>query len=179
MLSFLVLVVNDFAELISKQYKLLMMKLALQITGNKEDAEEAFQDALFSLHNNQKKIKDIHSSDARNYIYTITKNAALKIRKRQSKYLSDVTFSEIENFIIIEGYVDIDIFRDEYGFSEEVAGALKQLNNEDRDLICYYYGAGYNYKEISELMCTDAAVLRTRMERIKRKLAKIIKVENI
>ena len=94
MISFLVSVVKDFAELVSDKYKAMMMKLSLQITGSREDAEEAVQDALLSVHRNQRKITDIQP--------------------------------------------DIDAFKDEYGFSEEVADALKLLSNEDRDLICYY-----------------------------------------
>ena len=74
---------------------------------------------------------------------------------------------------------DIDEFKDEYGFSEEVADALKQLNNEDRDLICFYYGAGYSYREISELMGISPQTLRKRMERIKAKLAEILSKENV
>ena len=177
MISFLVSVVHEFAEKISIKYKAMMMKLALQITGNNEDAEEAFQDALLSVHRFQDRIKDINSADARNYIYTITKNAALKIRKKQSKYDSDVTFSDVEGLIGVEGQVDIDAFRDEYGFSEEVSAALKQLSNDDRDLICFYYGAGYSYKEISVIMDVDARTLRKRMERIKAKLAVILRTD--
>lgn len=63
--------------------------------------------------------------------------------------------------------------------SEEVAGALKLLSNEDRDLICYYYGAGYNYKEISELMGISPQTLRKRMERTKTKLAEILSRESM
>lgn len=179
MLSFLVSVVKEFADIVASKYKGLMMRLSLQITGNYEDAEEAFQDALFSIHRNQSKILDLDSPEARNYIYTITKNAALKVRKRQSRHSNNVTFLDYEEFISIEEDASIDAFRDEYGFSEDIATALKQLNNEDRDLICYYYGAGYSYKEVSELMSINAQTLRKRMERIKKKLAEIIDRENI
>ena len=61
MISFLVSVVKDFAELVSDKYKAMMMKLSLQITGSREDAEEAVQDALLSVHRNQRKITDIIS----------------------------------------------------------------------------------------------------------------------
>mgnify|MGYP002526061659 CR=1 FL=1 len=178
MISFLISVVTDFVEIVSNKYKALMMKLALQITGNSEDAEEAFQNALFSVHRNQHKIDDVNSDKARNYIYTVTKNAAIKIRNQQSKFDKDVTYSDYEGLIGIEGQVDIDTFRDEYGFSEYVSNALKELSNNDRDLICYYYGVGYTYKEISELMDVDARALRKRMERIKTKLADILQSEN-
>ena len=179
MISFLVSVIKDFAELISEKYKAMMMKLSLQITGNREDAEEAVQDALLSAYRNQNKLTDMNSAEARNYIYTVTKNAALKIRMKQSKHDADVTFSDVEGFISIEGQPDIDAFKDEYGFSEEIATALKRLSNEDRDLICYYYGAGYNYREIAGLMGISPQTLRKRMERIKAKLAEILNRENM
>lgn len=179
MLSFLVAVIHDFAEQISDKYKRLMMKLCLQITRNREDAEEAFNDALLSIHMHQDRISDISSKETRNYIYTVTRNAALKKRSSQSKHANNVTFYDDERFINIEGEPDITVFRDEYGFSQEIANALKSLSNEDRDLVCYYYGAGYSYKEISEIMGISAVTLRKRMERCKSKLAEIIDRENI
>lgn len=85
MISFLVSVVKDFAELVSDKYKAMMMKLSLQITGSREDAEEAVQDALLSAHRNQNKITDINSAEARNYIYTVTKNACSEDPHETSK----------------------------------------------------------------------------------------------
>ncbi len=40
MISFLVSVVKDFAELVSDKYKAMMMKLSLQITGSREDRQQ-------------------------------------------------------------------------------------------------------------------------------------------
>lgn len=179
MLSFLIAVIKDFAEQISDKYKGLMMKLCLQITGNREDAEESYNDALMALHLHQNKISDINSKEARNYIYTVTRNAALKKKYSQSKYNCNVTFSDVEGLLSVEGEPDINVFRDEYGFSQEVADALKSLSIEDHDLVCYYYGAGYSYKEISEIMGVSAVTLRKRMERCRAKLAEIIDRENI
>ena len=177
MFAFLITVIQDFAEQICMKYKGLMMKLPLQITGNLEDAEEAFQDALFSIYKHQNVIDDINSDGARNYVYTVTRNAALKKKLKQLKYNGTVTFSDIEGYIDIEGEPDIDAFRDEYGFSERISDAIKSLSLEDYDLICYYYGAGYNYQEISKITGVSSATLRKRMERCKSKLAKILDEE--
>ena len=177
MFAFLITVIQDFAEQISIKYKGLMMKLSLQITGNHEDAEEAFQDALLSIYNHQSCIDDIDSDRARNYIYTVTRNAALKKRLKQSHYDNTVTFSDIEGYIDIEGEPDIDAFRDEYGFSEELTNTIKSISIEDYDLICYHYGAGYSYHEISKITGVSSSTLRKRMERCKSKLAKILDEE--
>lgn len=177
MFAFLIAVIQDFAEQISIKYKGLMMKLSLQITRNPEDAEEAFQDALLSIYNHQNNIDDIDSDRARNYIYTVTRNAALKKRLNQSHFDNTVTFSDIGEYIDIEGEPDIDAFRDEYGFPERISGAIKSLSLEDYDLICYYYGAGYNYHEISKITGISSATLRKRMERCKAKLASLLDEE--
>jgi len=66
MFSFILTIIQDFAEQVSVRYKGLMMKLALQITGNREDAEESYNDALLSIYKHQDKIRDIDSKDARN-----------------------------------------------------------------------------------------------------------------
>ena len=66
MISFLVSVVKDFAELVSDKYKSMMMKLSLQITGSREDAEEAVQDALLSVHRNQRTLR--YESNRQNMI---------------------------------------------------------------------------------------------------------------
>jgi len=179
MFSFILTIIQDFAEQVSVRYKGLMMKLALQITGNREDAEESYNDALLSIYKHQDKIRDIDSKDARNYIYMVTRNAALKKKLIQSKHNNNVTFSDLEGFIKIEGEPDLDVFRDEYGFSQEISKALNSLSIEDRDLICYYFGAGYSYKEIEEIMGISASTLRKRMERCKEKLAKIIDRESM
>ena len=177
MFAFLIAVIQDFAEQISIKYKRLMMKLSLQITGNHEDAEEAFQDALLSIYNHQSSIDDIDSDRARNYVYTVTRNAALKKRLKQSHLNNTVTFSDIAGYIDIEGEPDINAFKDEFGFSREVVDAIKSISIEDYDLICYHYGAGYSYHEISKITGVSASTLRKRMERCKSKLAKILDEE--
>lgn len=179
MLTLLVAAIQDFAESVSQKYKKMMMKLTLQITGSVEDAEDAFQDALFAIHQSKHKIEDLDSDRARNYIYTVTRNAAIHQRKIAANQQSHVTKLSDYDFINIEGEPDIDAFRDEYGFSEEIATALKSLTQEDKDLICYYYGAEYSYYEIAKIMDTDAATLRKRMQRCKRKLAILLDKEGL
>lgn len=102
----------------------------------------------------------------------MTRNLALSYRERAKKRADVVTNMEDAVLLNIEGEVDIDAFSDVYGFSDKIAEALKQLKQEERDLICLHYGAGYTYAEIAELMDAEPAALRKRMQRLREKLLK-------
>ena len=59
----------------------------------------------------------------------------------------------------------------------EFVDSIKSISLEDYDLICYHYGAGYSYHEISKITGVSSSALRKRMERCKSKLAKILDEE--
>lgn len=179
MLTFFISVIQDFSRRIHEQYRGLMMRLALQITKNNEDAEEAVQDALLILHSKQSLLETFSEDDERNYIYTVTRNEALRYARAQKKNPEYVTISASDPYIDIEGEPDIDAFRNEFGFSDNVAAALRELNESERDLICYYYGAGFSYRQLGRLMDVKPATLRKRMERCLKKLETVLREEQI
>lgn len=179
MLTFFISVIQDFSRRIHEQYRGLMMRLALQITKNNEDAEEAVQDALLILHRKQSLLETFSEDDERNYIYTVTRNEALRYARAQKKNPEYVTISASDPYIDIEGEPDIDAFRNEFGFSDNVASALRELNESERDLICYYYGAGFSYRQLGRLMDVKPATLRKRMERCLKKLETVLREEQI
>lgn len=165
-------IVRDFIETVSLRYRTMMLNLSRSITGNEQDAEEVVQDALMILHRKQDILKDVESKGTRSYIYVVTRNLALSYRERAKKRADVVTNMEDAVLLNIEGEVDIDAFSDVYGFSDKIAEALKQLKQEERDLICLHYGAGYTYAEIAELMDAEPAALRKRRQRLREKLLK-------
>ncbi len=179
MLTFFISVIQDFSRRIHEQYRGLMMRLALQITKNNEDAEEAVQDALLILHRKQSLLETFSEDDERNYIYTVTRNEALRYARAQKKNPEYVTISASDPYIDIEGEPDIDAFRNEFGFSDNVAAALRELNESERGLICYYYGAGFSYRQLGRLMDVKPATLRKRMERCLKKLETVLREEQI
>lgn len=179
MLTFFISVIQDFSRRIHEKYRGLMMRLALQITKNNEDAEEAVQDALLILHRKQSLLETFSEDDERNYIYTVTRNEALRYARAQKKNPEYVTISASDPYIDIEGEPDIDAFRNEFGFSDNVAAALRELNESERDLICYYYGAGFSYRQLGRLMDVKPATLRKRMERCLKKLETVLREEQI
>jgi RNA polymerase sigma factor (sigma-70 family) len=81
MLKVIALLKADIENLYRK-YGLMMKNLAKSILGDYQYAEDAVQEALISLSANMDKMDDLDSSRTKNYIYTVTKNKALSIRKK-------------------------------------------------------------------------------------------------
>ena len=117
-------------------------------------------------------LKNPDSPGCKNYIYTVTRNLAVKMAQKNAK--SFVTFVDEGALYNIEGEPDIVAFTDQYGFGEEIQDALKSLSQDDRGLVCYRYGGGHSYREIAKMMGISEATLRKRIERVRQKLRKVI-----
>jgi len=171
-------VIKDFTETLIEKHKGMMMKLSCSITGNYHDAEDVVQDVLQTLSQKQDILKDLDSDNAKNYIYTVTRNRAVNFCIKNSR--ENVTIHDPEDFTHIEGEPDVNAFRGEYGFSQEIIDALEHLKTDEKDLICYHYGAGMSFAEISKLTGIDSQTLRKRMQRCKAKLRAILEgAENV
>lgn len=155
-----------------KEYSVMMKCLALRILNDEYLAEDAVQEALIRLSQNMDCLDEIKTARSRNFVYTVTKNAALTIQK--NIFDNGVTIGNLEELSNIEGDVDIKAFCNEYGFSDEIAQALEQLEEIDRDIICYKYGGGYSSKEIGKFTGLKPANVRKRLERALMKLQNVI-----
>ncbi len=165
-------IIADTIEELASLYRTMMQNLAYSILRNHQSAEDAVQEALFNLSQNMDKLDNIHSRQSQNYIYTITKNAALSLQKKESRYAAPAY--EEEEIQRIPGQLDVEAFADQYGFSPQVAEALEQLEPLDRDILCYRYGAGYTVKEIAKYIGESRDFVYKRMQRAEAKLAGIL-----
>ncbi len=168
----LIQIIADAIDEVEKRYRTMMQNLAYSILRNQQSAEDAVQEALFNLSQNMDKLDNIHSRQSQNYIYTITKNAALSLQKKESRYAAPA-YDE-EEIQRIPGQLDVEAFADQYGFSPQVAEALEQLEPLDRDILCYRYGAGYTVKEIAKYIGESRDFVYKRMQRAEAKLAGIL-----
>lgn len=65
------------------------------------------------------------------------------IKKQKEKF---VQFFGEREFYYIEGDLEINIFCNEYGFCDETIKNLSRLEEADRVILIYKYGAGYSVK---------------------------------
>lgn len=171
--------IQDTVSDIFEKYHSMMKSLAFSILRDYQLSENAVQEALIRLSANLKKIDNIDSKASRNYIYTVTKNEALRIYEDNKKYYENIVqFSEESGFNYIEGAIDIDAFCNKYGFSLEVSEALSGLSETDKDIIIYKYGAGYSLREIASLIDIDRGTVYKRHRRALDKIRKAMEASD-
>ena len=172
----LIQVIQDTIELLYAEYKNMMKNLAYSILRDHQYAEDAVQEALLVLSKNMNKMDSIYSNRSKNYIYTITKNEALtlnaKINEKNEKVVQFGDETEVNN---IKGDLDINAFCNEYGFSDNVLEILSSLDEEDKDILIYKYGAGYSVKEIAKLTNHNPDYIYKRLQRVTKKIKKLLK----
>ena len=104
----------SFEELFHK-YKNYMFSIALRYLNNKEDAEDAVQEACLRLSKNMHKLEDLESDRTRGFISIITRNVCFDIlNKNKDESNIDKVFdlsvddkftNEIENIDTLDGMV--------------------------------------------------------------------------
>ena len=75
--------IYDAVTDIFNKYLPMMKSLAYSMINDDQLSEDAVQEALVKLSQNTHKIDNINSSASKNYIYTVTKNEALKILREE------------------------------------------------------------------------------------------------
>ena len=173
-------VYDTVADLLEK-YVPMMKSLAYSILNDYQLSEDAVQEALVRLYQNKEKLGNIDSKESKNFIYTITKNEALRLAQKEltkNNNEIDVQLFEESGFNNIEGQLDIDAFCDEQGFSMMITEALKGLSKTDRDIIAFKYGAGYTLKEIAGILNMEKDTVYKRHQRALDKLKNILESDN-
>lgn len=173
--------IHDTFEGIFNKYLPMMRKLAYSIIKDHHLAEDAVQEAMLRLSQNTDKIDNIDSNQSKNYVYTVTKNEALKITIKESNRKNieeDVKFYDCLGLMNIEGQIDIDAFCDKYGFSMRIAEVLNDLSETDKDIIIYKYGAGYSLKEIASLIEISYDAVSKRHQRALKKIKEVLEADN-
>ena len=172
MLKLLALIKADIESLYRK-YGSMMKNLAESILGDYQYAEDVVQEALVSLSENMDKMDDLDSSRTKNYIYTVTKNKALSVRKNiMGKNREAVQFYDEEEVNNIKGDLDIKAFCDERGLGEGVLEILSSLSELDKDILIYRFADGYSVKEIGEMTGHNPDFIYKRIQRAVAKLRK-------
>ena len=173
--------IHDAFEGLFNKYLQMMRNLAYSIIKDHHLAEDAVQEAMLRLSQNTDKIDNVDSNQSKNYVYTVTKNEALKIILKENNrnyYEEDVLFYDEPGLNNIEGQLDIDAFCDKYGFSMEMTEVINNRGEIDKDIIIYKYGAGYSLKEVAELMRLNYDAVIKRHQRALKKVKEVLEADN-
>ena len=161
-------------ERIYRQYKDLMYKVALAVTKDAHDAEEAVSLAMISIAKRIATVDDTNEQKLKSYLSTIVKNKAIDVIKSKNRHATD----DIELYPNIESELDgYDYLINEESYKEIVKLILK-MPDIYRDVLTLKYLHNLSTKEISTLFNLPINTVKSRLSRGKALIAEIIKETN-
>lgn len=141
--------------------------VALRVTGNVPDAEEATQDVFLSVHRNLRKFR--FASSFKTWIYRITMNRAINIyRKRKRTEGGRVRFDE-GNELDALATVKEETF-DKEDNAARVNAMLEGLPEGQKACLVLKDIEGFSYQEIADTLRIKINTVRTRIKRAREKL---------
>lgn len=157
---------ESFAPLVEK-YKQLAFSLSLKITKNREDAEEAAQDAFIKAYRSLERYKG--GAAFKTWFFRIVYTTAIsKVRVKQKKlvsfedhHLSDKELMDTENAV---GQLSAE----ERSF--HLHKAMDQLDPNDRAILNLYYFEDLSVEEIAEIVDLSASNVKVKLFRTRKKL---------
>lgn len=164
---------NVVIELIQKKYGTLIRQIAFGVLHDWQLVEDVEQDVLWNLISKNVDRAELPPDELKPYLCAAVRNTAIDyIRK-------DMRRSALEEEVchltpLSMDYIDVESFRDRYGFGTEVQELLSMLDNQDRDMICLKYGEGYSNVEIAELLGKKEEFVKKRLYRAKIKMQSIL-----
>lgn len=153
-------------EAIYIKYRRLMYKIAFELLGNVQEAEDAVQDAFVRICDNIEKIGDPDCPQTRSYCVIITRNICFN-KLRHSTPL------EIDDQIPSADNVEEEFFS---GIRVEAfERALKKLNTNYRDIMYLTVYEELSLHRAAELLGITYENAKSRVKRARKKLAEILK----
>lgn len=159
---------NKFEKVYSTYVKYLY-SIGINILKDEHSASDALQNCFLKVFENIDKIRDIDSKETKSFVSIIMRNEATNIY-RKSKYENSVTKPlEEALYIIEEGSEVAEIFA-RAELKREMGFYLKELNEDDSNIIILKYVKEYSHQEISKILGISSDVVRQRLFRARKKL---------
>lgn len=158
--------VAAYASLVEK-HKEMVFSIALKILNNREDAEEAAQDAFVKAYQSLRSFEG--KSRFSTWLYRIIYNTSVsRIRKKKMEFVA-------MNESIIQNYTESDLTEQVDHLDAEEQGALmeralRQLPEEDQVLVALFYRSDHSVEEIGFITGLSQSNVKVRLHRIRKKL---------
>lgn len=157
------------AELIEEKYGRLIMKVAFDITGDYDSAEDIKQEVLLKCSKQYKTVEGfVYEGQMYNYVVRAAKNTALNW---QDKVISDLAkqerYIEQNRVKLSMNHVDFKAFEEKYGFSDSTVDLLDSLGPLDKEILLLKYYVGLNNIETAEYLNMNVEAVKKRFQRMK------------
>jgi RNA polymerase sigma-70 factor (ECF subfamily) len=163
--------VEAFREMVDR-YKSRAMALALNMLGNREDAEDACQETFIRVYSNLDKF-DLQSP-FRNWFYTILSNRCLDLLRKRRRFFSFFKKMEEEH----TGNTSPQSFSSSR--SQPLAPKiLEDLSPRERVALCLWASEGYSSAEIGQVMKCSPSTARVLLYKARKKIKSKMEKENV
>ncbi len=157
---------DSFAPLVDK-YKQLAFSLSMKITRNREDAEEAAQDAFIKAYRSLESFKG--SATFKTWFFRIVYTTAIsKVRGKQNNQVSfedyKLTDSELMDTENAVGQLSVE------ERSAQLHKAMDHLDPDERAILNLYYFEDLPVEEIATIMGLSSSNVKVKLFRSRKKL---------
>lgn len=167
---------NAVIELIQKKYGTLMRKIAHEILDDWQFTEDVTQEVLWNLISQHRDRAELPPDQLKGYLCTAVKNTAVNMARRNGR-LQEREEGWLNQRLLTMDAVDMEGFRDQYGFGLEVEDVLAGLDNTDRDILGLMYGQGFSRRETAEIVGLSEEAVKKRLQRAKVKVRAAVEKE--
>ena len=164
--------VNAF-ELLVAAYEKNVFNVALQMVGNREDAQDMAQEAFLKAYNSLSSFRG--DSKFSSWLYRIVSNVCLDFKRRQGRRPSSSLTVEDDEGETLE--LDIadesqspEALLERKLTREAVRRGLASLPDEQRQILLLREIQGLSYEEIAEAMDLEPGTVKSRIFRARKKL---------
>ncbi|MBX3091735.1 MAG: RNA polymerase sigma factor [Cryobacterium sp.] len=148
----------DLDEFVATEYPKVVAAVGL-ITGNRQDAADAVQDAIVGY------LSSPPAREIRNLAAWITVVASNRMRDRQRSRAAEV------RALARVGLDDENVELERHGLDVDVAAALRELPQQQRDVCVLHYLLDQSVDTIAEGLGVSAGTIKTQLHRARQKLA--------
>lgn len=161
-------IANGNSQALHELYEIIHKSVygfALSITKNTHDAEDILQDTLISIHN--KASTYVPEGKPMAWIFTIAKNHALQLLRKQSKY-TDVEEYQFENSLPFQKIEDVEQ-------RLVLQAAMNGLLEEERQILMLHAVGGLKHREIANVLQISLNTELSKYHRTIKKMKKMLK----
>lgn len=153
--------IRKFCECINK-YRDNLYIMALAILENETDAEDAVSNAILKAYENMGQIRFFHKFKP--WMLTITKNEALKIKKKRLILPGDETVETLLKPVLVH--------------YDELWDVLQGMKEEYRLVVVLFYYEELSIRDIADVLNIPIGTVKSRLNRGKRELRELLERGN-
>ncbi|ETN96032.1 RNA polymerase sigma-70 factor, ECF subfamily [Zhouia amylolytica] len=162
-----------FSNLVEK-YQDMVFSIAFKLLRNREEAEDAAQDAFVKCYHSLPKFKG--EAKFSSWLYRIVYNTSLDRLKANKKSLGDMVVDEISEGELESVETTLNYIEGKER-SAIIKAAVEKLPSEEQVLILLYYFEELSLREITEVVDISLENIKVRLFRSRKKLFKLLKNE--